>query len=106
MNTVEEAYLTDEGMKLFGHIFPNGKIPIRSIIAYQSEIADYKGIVYMCDWRMLSDEQKEKLRRFMVEVRGIPEGDFGNLLESHHQCIPLRNEIVSIVGSDESHKYL
>ena len=101
----ELAYLSNEGIRLFGDIFSNG-VPIRSILRSNATLGDYKGIVYMADYNEFNDEQKNAIRQFMVAQRQIPENEIDTLLKQFKNCIPLRKHLVDSVMTDEAYKYL
>ncbi len=93
-------------MKTVGHIFPDGKVPLRHILGQAANISGHEGIFYFCDWSKLTPEQKEALVWFMTHERGIPEGEIVALLKESKMCIPIRSEIVSGVASTTPLKYV
>lgn len=103
---VEYALLTKKGMKQFGHIFPDGRIPLRHILMQEAKIADYSGIIYWADYEKFTEKQKQQIQDFMIKIRKIPEKEFDRFLKENHNCIPLRSELVSAVSSSDVFKYI
>lgn len=102
----EWANLTEEGKQIIGHIFTDGRVPLRSLLSLQAKMDGYEGEVYLCDWEQMSPEQQQKMRDFMVQERGIPERQFDAILLDYDMCIPLRAGLVSIAVSKSPGKYL
>lgn len=66
------AFLNDEGKKIWGKIFPDGQVPIRSII---SQGADLEGLnqterVFLVDWPELTAEQQDAILTKLSEKSG------------------------------------
>jgi hypothetical protein len=57
------ACLNPEGNALFGDIFPNGEVPIQSIMPQHARLEGFDGIdkVFLVDWKELSAEQQNAI---------------------------------------------
>ena len=68
------AYLNAEGKKHWGDIFPDGKVPIHSIVTIPAKL---KGIrptqtVYMVDWQKLTTEKQLAILEKLSKLSGSP----------------------------------
>ncbi|MCL5877893.1 MAG: hypothetical protein M1540_08800 [Candidatus Bathyarchaeota archaeon] len=54
------AYLNAEGKKLWGDVFPDGEIPIQSMIAQAATLEGVNGVerVLLVDWKELAPSSK------------------------------------------------
>jgi hypothetical protein len=54
------AYLNAEGKNVWGDVFPEGEVPIQSIIAQTATLEGIDGVekVFFVDWKELSAEQQ------------------------------------------------
>ena len=102
----EWANLTEEGKQIIGHIFTDGRVPLRSLLSIQAVMDGYEGEIYLCDWLQMQPEQQQKMQDFMIKRRGIPEKEFQTTLEACDMCIPLRAALVNITVSTVPQKYL
>jgi hypothetical protein len=57
------AFLNDEGKKIWGKIFPDGQVPIRSIISQGAYIEGLNQTerVFLVDWPELTAEQQDAI---------------------------------------------
>lgn len=92
-----KALLNDEGMKIWGFVFPNGGVPIKGISPYNAQI-EGKGEmqVYLVDWAALT----EKERDLILEYLGHKFGNSKILVEAEilKSGLPLRAALVSCVS--------
>jgi len=67
------AYLNDEGKRLWGEIFPDGQVPVRSIITQR---ADLEGAgeerVYIVEWIELNPKQQDAILERLSKKSGAP----------------------------------
>jgi hypothetical protein len=63
------AYLNTEGKQVWGNVFPDGKVPIQSIISVPATLEGIDAVqkIYLVDWKQLTAQQQEavldKLRK-------------------------------------------
>ena len=91
-----KALLNDEGMKIWGFVFPNGGVPIKGISSYKAQI-EGKGEmqVYLVDWAALDEEQRDLiLERLKDKFVSSKEAVETEILKSG---LPLRATLVSCV---------
>lgn len=57
------ACLNAEGKPLFGDIFPNGEVPVQSIMPQHAKLEGVDGIdkVFLIDWKVLTAQQQDAL---------------------------------------------
>ena len=75
------ATLNDEGMKWFGEVFPDGYVPIRSIVEEKAILSDKEQDIYEVEWKLLTCDQQEKLAKILsklfkrnpTEIKGVIE---------------------------------
>jgi len=94
------AFLNEEGMRLFGHIFPDGQVPVKHILTPRLHVKGYDGLVYLVDWTKLDTSQQCQLTDFFVQNRGMTRNEFASLLAESHLTIPLRTSLVRGAASD------
>jgi hypothetical protein len=67
------VYLSDEGKKIWGDVFSDGKVPVRS---FDFQEADLEGVgserVILVNWATLSPEQKDAVLTKISEKSGAP----------------------------------
>jgi hypothetical protein len=66
------AYLNTEGKKLWGDVFPDGEVPIQSMIAQTATLEGVDGIerVFLLDWKELSAEQQKAILEKISKLSG------------------------------------
>jgi hypothetical protein len=66
------AYLNAEGKKLWGDVFPEGEVPIQSMIAQTATLEGIDGIekVFLVDWKELSTEQQKSVLEKISKLSG------------------------------------
>lgn len=91
------ARLNEEGMKIWGSVFPNREVPLKGIQSFKADL-DKRGEteVYLVDWAWLSQEKRD-------HVLGILQRKFGSsretiLEEINRNGLPLRASLVSSVS--------
>jgi hypothetical protein len=67
------AYLNAEGKKLWGDVFPDGEVPIQSMIAQAATLEGIDGIgrVFLVDWKELSTEQQKTVLEKISKMSGV-----------------------------------
>ena len=67
------AYLNAEGKKLWGDVFPDGEVPIQSMIAQAATLEGIDGIerVFIVDWKELSTEQQKAVLEKISKLSGV-----------------------------------
>ena len=57
------AYLNAEGKAVWGDVFPNGEVPVQSIIAQPATLEGIDKIerVFLVDWKALTAQQQEAI---------------------------------------------
>jgi len=88
-----EAFLNEEGKKVWGYVFPEGLVPIKSPVPQRAKLgAEGFQLVYLVDWAALTEQQRElileDLQRKFVAARAEVESQ---ILE---KGIPLRASLV------------
>ncbi len=55
------AYLNDEGKAVWGDVFPDGEVPVQSIIAQSATLegVDKAERVFLVDWKELTAQQQD-----------------------------------------------
>jgi len=89
---VSWAYLNAEGKQHWGDIFPDGKVPIHSIIEIPAKLKGIRPMqkVYMVDWQKLSTEQQLATLEKLTKLCGTPKAEI--LQEILKVGLPLREK--------------
>jgi len=67
------TYLNDEGKGLWGEIFPDGEVPVRSIIAVSAKLGGIgEERVFIVEWSELTAEQQEAILERLSKKSGAP----------------------------------
>ena len=82
------TYLNAAGKKLYGDIFPEGMVPVLSMIPGTAVIGDQEEKIYLVCHEELSEVQTEKLVKLLAETFKAAEADVKNELLKNR--IPLR----------------
>jgi hypothetical protein len=55
------AFLNSEGKRLWGDVFPEGEVPIQSMVAQTATLEGIDGVerVFLVDWKELTAEQQK-----------------------------------------------
>jgi len=94
------AYLNEEGKKLYGEIFPDGQVPVLSMIPQMANLGESETPerVYIVYIEELSSDQFKAIVDLIAEKfkapRSIIEAEFKN------NGIPLREKLVSGAGTN------
>ncbi|MGD6811151.1 MAG: hypothetical protein ACQCN3_15770 [Candidatus Bathyarchaeia archaeon] len=66
------ACLNAEGKAFFGDIFPDGEVPIQSIMPQHAKLEGVNGIdkVFLVDWKELSAQQQDALLEKIIKKFG------------------------------------
>ena len=95
------AYLNPEGMKMFGHIFPNRRVPVLSMIWKKGEVGETGNVIdfFTVQWNELTDEQRDNVLGILSDKFKVP------ILEIEKQILkvgmPLRRSLTN--GSGTNH---
>jgi hypothetical protein len=92
-----KALLNEEGMKIWGFVFPNGGVPIKGISAYKAQV-EGKGEmeVYLVDWAALTDEERSLILDHLKNRFGSSKEEVE--AEILKKGLPLRAALVSCVS--------
>jgi len=89
-----KAFLNDEGKKVWGSVFPDGLVPIKSPVPHTGTL-DSNGDqpVYLVDWAALTEEQRELILEELARKFRAPRADVENqILE---KGMPLRASLIN-----------
>jgi len=94
------VYLNEEGKKLYGGIFPEGQLPVISMIPQLAKLGDLEKVsqVYLIRVGDLTSEQFTKIVDLVVKNLGGSRADIERDFKEHN--IPLRAELTSGSGTD------
>jgi|GEM_PF-845205 hypothetical protein len=85
--------LNDEGKRVWGDVFPDGKVPVCSMNFFDAKLDnDRLARVVMVNFAALSSAQKDAVLNKFVDVCGVPKGALQSRLR-------LRNEILKDIFS-------
>jgi len=93
------AWLNEEGMKIFGDVFPDKKVPVLSMIPQWVYLPIGNKTIYKVYFEEVTDEQIEKIINILVEKQGGPREDLEKQIKEYG--LPLREELTS--GSGTNH---
>lgn len=91
------ALLNDEGLKVWGFVFPDGGVPVRNLVA-QKAVLDFQGEaeVYLVDWAALTQEQRDLiLKQLAAKFHAPVEVVETEVLKNG---LPLRAKYVSCIS--------
>jgi hypothetical protein len=91
------AYLNDEGKKLYGSVFPDGKVPIVSIIGFQAEIEGKDESVYLIRQEQITPEKLEALLTILAEKFKAPKKAIKEEMEKNRT--PIRQKYTTGAGT-------
>lgn len=102
------AYLNEEGKKLYGEIFPNGEVPVVSMIPTVCGIESHPERCYMIYHEELSEEQFEKFiteiaERFHVSKEEVKKHISSGKFEDR---IPIREQFIGGAGTNHPGLFL
>jgi len=93
------AYLNEEGMKTFGPVFPDRKVPVLSMIWQTVTLPIGNKEVFMVYFEELTNEQMNILLDILVKKFKAPKEDVENYIKK--DGLPLRRELTN--GSGTNH---
>ena len=93
------AWLKDEGMKIFGSVFPDKKVPVLSMLPQWVKLPIGNKKIYKVYFEELTEEQIEKIINILIEKQGGPKEDLEKQIK--YYGLPLREELTS--GSGTNH---
>jgi hypothetical protein len=66
------AYLNAEGKKLWSDVFPNGEVPIQSMIAQTATLEGVNGVerIFLVNWKELSAENQKAVLEKISKLSG------------------------------------
>lgn len=93
------ANLNAEGKKHWGDIFPDGVVPVKSIIEIPARLKGVSGTekVYMVDWKELTKQQQDAILEKLNKCSGAPKDEI--LKEILKVGLPLREKYTSGSGT-------
>jgi len=98
------VHLNEEGKELYGSVFPDGIVPVKSMFPQDATLQDQNGIqlVYKVDWEQLSDKQQDALLEVISKKFGVSKKIVKAQFEKDG-FVPLRSQYVS--GAGTFHKF-
>lgn len=88
------AVLNSFGRDKFGVIFPEFRVPLRTIETQQMNIGGITDHFYFADYNRFSLDQKRLIKKFMNDQRDIPRDKVDQCIEAMHYQIPLSTKYV------------
>lgn len=64
--------LNDEGKRIWGDVFPTGKVPVASMTFQEAKLGPRTERVVLVAWSVLSEEQKKAVLAKISERSGAP----------------------------------
>lgn len=62
------ALLNDDGKKVWGYVFPDGEIPVKSIAPFNAKLGDIGNEkVFLVDWAALTENQRSLILHHLSE---------------------------------------
>lgn len=92
------AHLKGEGLAIYGEIFPNGLVPIQSIIGQEMVLGDQTSKAYMVFLPELTSDQLDKLVDIFHSKTRDPKDQIK--AEILRMGLPLRVELTSSSSTD------
>lgn len=95
------AYLNEEGRKLYGEVFPKGKLPVISMLPQWAKLggSETPSQIYLVKVSELSSEQFSKIVDIVFKNLGGPRNEIEKNFKDYN--IPLRYELTSGSGTDQ-----
>ncbi len=93
------AFLNAEGKKVWGEVFPDGEVPIQSIIAQTATLEGIEKVerVFLVDWKELTAEQQKGILERISRQSGA--GKDVILREILKVGLPLREKYIEGCGT-------
>lgn len=99
--------LNEEGKKEFGHIFPDGIVPLKILLPENATLEGQEGVhrIYKCDISLLTEEQYTKLVEYMSDKSGV---SFSEVMSSVSMdgFIPMSSRWFSGSGTNQTHMFI
>ena len=92
------AWLNEEGMKIFGAVFPDRKVPVLSMIWQTATLPIGDKDIFKVYLEELTDEQIETLFEILVEKFKAPREDLEKQIKEYG--LPLRRELTNGSGTN------
>ena len=95
------AYLNDEGMDLFGQVFPDNTVPVLSMIWKTGSLGDPENIedYFTVQWDELTEEQRDLILEILSKKFCVNKNDIKGQIEKIG--LPLRRSLTN--GSGTNH---
>jgi len=95
------AYLNDEGMELFGSVFPDKKVPVLSMIWKTGSVGHPENIVdfFTVQWDELTEDQRDSILSILSEKFSVDKSEIKKQVEEIG--LPLRRSMTN--GSGTNH---
>lgn len=97
------AYLNAEGKAFFGDIFPDGEVPIQSIMPQHAKLEGIDGTdkVFLVDWKELTAQQQDAiLKKISKKFGASKEAILRDILKV---SLPLREKLTEGGGTRTLH---
>jgi len=99
------AYLNDEGKRLWGDIFPDGGVPVRTLFPQRAGLEGAgEERVYMIEWSELTPAQQDAVLKKLSENFGAPKDAI--LKDILTIGLPLREKYTNGAGTTKSNYLL
>lgn len=94
------THLNEEGKKLFETVFPDGIVPVRSMLPSTMKLGGQPQIAFKVDLKQLSKKQLNQLLESMSKKFHAPKTTIRKQIEKDG-FIPLRQSLTSSAGTDQ-----
>lgn len=100
------ARLNFDGKRAWGEVFPDGKVPIRSIATQYAKLEGIKDIesVFTVDWNALADWQQQAMLEKLSQQSGATKEAV--LKEIMRVGLPLRRKYIQSCGTNHVEFFL
>jgi len=92
------AFLNSEGKKVFGDVFPDGLVPVVSMIPGVAVIGGVEERIYLVFHEEMSEDQVQLWVKLLASKFGAPEADV--MAQMLRVRIPLREKYTDGAGTD------
>ena len=95
------AYLNEDGMKLFGEVFPDKTVPVLSMICKTGSVGEPENIVdfFTVQWDELTEDQRDSILSILSKKFGVKKYEIKGQIEEIG--LPLRKSLTN--GSGTNH---
>lgn len=94
------TYLNDEGKKIYGSVFPDGTVPVVSMVPTVGKLGGQAQSMFKVDLKQLSQNQIDALLDLMSRKFHAPRESIKKQLDKDGY-IPLRQSLTSGSGTDQ-----